>query len=55
MGVGTKYLYSVAIFMLIYRDKKDVLKRFKIHRERESNVNNKPINEIFEEQTQYCC
>ena len=50
-----KYLYSVAIFMLRYRDKKDVLKRFKIHRERESNVNNKPINEIFEEQTQYCC
>ena len=28
-----KYLYSVAIFRLIYRDKKDVLKRFKIHRE----------------------
>lgn len=27
-----KYLYSVAIFRLIYRDKKDVLKRFKIHR-----------------------
>ena len=55
-----KYLYSVAIFRLIYRDKKDVLKRFKIHREgalrsEESNVNNKPVNEIFEEQTQYCC
>ena len=47
-----KYLYSVAIFRLIYRD---VLKRFKIHREGESNVNNKPVNEIFEEQTQYCC
>ena len=39
-----KYLYSVAIFRLIYRDKKDVLKRFKIHREGESNVNNKPVN-----------
>lgn len=25
------YLYSVAIFMLIYREKKDVLKRFKIY------------------------
>ena len=25
-----KYLYSVAIFRLIYRDKKDVLKRFNI-------------------------
>lgn len=50
-----KYLYSVAIFRLIYRDKKDVLKHFKIHREGESNVNNKPVNEIFEEQTQYCC
>ena len=36
-----KYLYSVAIFRLIYRDKKDVLKRFKIHREGEGNVNNK--------------
>ena len=46
-----KYLYSVAIFRLIYRDKKDVLKRFKIHRE----GNNKPVNEIFEEQTQNCC
>lgn len=42
-------------FRLIYRDKKDVLKRFKIHREGEGNVNNKPVNEIFEEQTQYCC
>ena len=50
-----KYLYSVAIFRLIYRDKKDVLKRFKIHREGESNVNTKPVYEIFEEQTQYCC
>ena len=50
-----KYLYSVAIFRLIYRDKKDVLKRFKIHREGESNVYIKPVNEIFEEQTQYCC
>ena len=40
-----KYLYSVAIFRLIYRDKKDVLKRFKIHREGESNVNNKPVND----------
>ena len=50
-----KYLYSVAIFRLIYRDKKDVLKLFKIHREVESNVNNTPVNEIFEEQTQYCC
>ena len=50
-----KYLYSVTIFRLIYRDKKDVLKRFKIHREGENNVNNKPVNEIFEEQTQNCC
>ena len=48
-----KYLYSVAIFRLIYRDKKDVLKRFKIHREGESNVNNKPVNEIFKKSSLY--
>ncbi len=53
------YLYSVAVFVLIYMkiegDLGELCKIYSTYMEGESNVNNKPINEIFEDKTSYCC
>jgi hypothetical protein len=45
--------------MLIYMKMEGYLgefcKIYSTYMEGESNVNNKPVNEIFEDKTSYCC
>lgn len=54
-----RMLFSIAVFMLIYMKIEGYLgefcKIYSTYMEGESNVNNKPVNEIFEDKTSYYC